>query len=248
MRFRPAVRGFLTHGLVAMAVGVPAMATGAVPAEPASGRRPVVLELFTSEGCSSCPPADALLREFAESRVDVLPLAFHVTYWDYLGWRDPFALPIATERQRAYDARLPGGTVYTPQLVIDGTREAVGSERGAVLTAIDRALPSAREEVSLSIRRANESVVIDVGAGSGLGTVYVVSYDRVHRTAVGRGENGGRTLVEANVVRSFASAAQWRGGPLQAHVPLPQGETLAAFVQAPDGRILAVAISDAHPV
>src|SRR5205823_7945904 len=97
----------------------------ASPAE--AETRPTVVELFTSQGCSSCPPADALLSELAR-RGDVIALGFHIAYWDSLGWKDPFSTPQSTERQRAY-ARLFGGPIYTPQLVVDGTREMVGSRR-----------------------------------------------------------------------------------------------------------------------
>jgi hypothetical protein len=210
----------------------------------AATHRPVVLELFTSEGCSSCPPADRLLHELALSHADVLPLAFHVTYWDYLGWRDPFALPVATDRQRHYAAALPGGTLYTPQLVIDGTREAVGSDRGEVAAGIALAQADARQEVTLMLRRSADGVTIDIGAGDGSGTVYLVSYDAEHRTAVGRGENGGKTLLEANIVRSFVPVLQWRGAAMRVDQARPVGEHLAAFVQTADGRILAAIRED----
>src|SRR5579883_2432854 len=94
----------------------------------ATSKPPVVVELFTSQGCSSCPPADAFLGELA-TRPDILALGFHVNYWDSRAWRDPFATPEATARQRAYAQRFDGGQVYTPQMVVDGVREMVGSDR-----------------------------------------------------------------------------------------------------------------------
>ena len=102
--------------------------------------RPVVVELFTSQGCSSCPPADNLLGELAKRR-DVIALGFHITYWDGAAWRDPFSRPTSTDRQTAYDKRLTGGQIYTPQMVIDGTVDAIGSDRDAVLAAIGAAKP-----------------------------------------------------------------------------------------------------------
>jgi len=107
----------------------------------AAETRPPVVELFTSQGCSSCPPADALLGELAR-RGDVIALGFHIDYWDKLGWKDPLSTPQSTERQRRY-ARLFGTPTYTPQLVIDGTREMVGSQRETVLAALRQTTPAA---------------------------------------------------------------------------------------------------------
>src|SRR5437868_14761375 len=110
----------------------------AAPAVAGETTRPIVVELFTSQGCSSCPPADALLGELAR-RDDVLPLAFHVDYWDRLGWKDPFSSAAATARQRTYARQLDAANVYTPQMVVDGRIDVVGSYRDQVLRAIDRA-------------------------------------------------------------------------------------------------------------
>jgi hypothetical protein len=111
--------------------------------------RPVVVELFTSQGCSSCPPADALLGELAR-RGDVLALGFHISYWDGLGWRDPFSSQSSTDRQRAYARLLGTGQVYTPQMVVDGRREMVGSDRAAVLAALRDARPQAVAPVAFA--------------------------------------------------------------------------------------------------
>ncbi len=108
---------------------------GGLPLAAAAAERPVVVELFTSEGCSSCPPADAFLTELARGRRDVLPLAFHVTYWNSLGWRDPYSLDAATNRQSQYGSRFGDGS-YTPEMVVDGQKGLVGSERGEAEAAI----------------------------------------------------------------------------------------------------------------
>src|SRR6266851_732934 len=115
-----------------------AFAISLVSASANAAERPVVVELFTSQGCSSCPPANAYLNEMARDRKDVLPLAFHVTYWDRLGWKDPFSLEVATERQDRYGHRFGDGS-YTPEIVVDGASSHVGSDRGNVGSAIEAA-------------------------------------------------------------------------------------------------------------
>lgn len=217
---------------------------GGAAASPTPPARPVVVELFTSEGCSSCPPADAFLGELARERADVLPLAFHITYWDSLGWRDPYALPQATERQRAYAPRLSRGTVYTPQMVIDGTTDVVGSEREQALGAIATAARSARMAVPMTLSPAPDGFDIRVGAGAGSGRLLLVGYDRQHRTAVARGENAGRQLAEANVVRAIDDLGPWQGEKLTLRHPRVAGEAFALLLQAPDGRILGAVRAD----
>jgi hypothetical protein len=237
---------FQKHLLVMAAAG--AALISAVPPRAIAqhaGDRPVVVELFTSEGCSSCPPADALLRELSRTRADVLPLAFHVTYWNNLGWRDPFSFDGATARQRAYAAALPS-EVYTPQLVVDGRSDVVGSDRASTTAAIRRAAAGVTAPVPVSVHRDGAEIVIELGAGQvaagqGVATVFLVGYDPEHTTPVGRGENGGRTLVEANIVRSFENVATWRGTQATIRHPLPAGAKVAVIVQAADGHILGAA-------
>jgi hypothetical protein len=201
--------------------------------------RPVVVELFTSQSCSSCPPADILLTDLAQTRRnDVLPLAFHITYWNKLGWRDPFSLPAATERQQTYAAQLGEGSVYTPQMVVDGMQGLVGSNRNEAETAIRWAKAEQVTAAALRLLRRGEDLMIEVGAGTGQGTVLLVGFDPEHSTAVGGGENGGRRLQESNVVRSIQSIGQWTGEPLRLQQLLPAGEQFALLLQAPDGRII----------
>jgi len=205
----------------------------------AATARPVVLELFTSQSCSSCPPADALLGELA-ARGDVLALDFHVDYWDYLGWKDRFSSPANTARQRAYASSL-GVEVYTPQLVVDGGQTVVGSARADVEAAISKARAAQRSvEVNLT-RGDNGQVRITVAAGGGNGAVLLVGFDPHQETSIGGGENSGRKLTETNVVRGFSVAGHWSGAAATIDAAAPAGERLTALVQAPDGRIIGAA-------
>jgi hypothetical protein len=199
---------------------------------------PVVVELFTSQGCSSCPPADAFLTDLAHQRRDILPLAFHVTYWDYLGWKDPYSLDAATARQREYARHLGEDGVYTPQMVVDGAKGFVGSSRAEGLSAIAGA---ARKQVPVSVARDAGSLLIMVGAGVGKARVLLVGFDPTHETPVGRGENRGHTLLESNVVRSLTPIGAWSGSAVTLRQTPPAGDGFAVLLQAEDGRILGAA-------
>jgi hypothetical protein len=203
-----------------------------------AGTRPVVVELFTSEGCSSCPPADALLNTFVERR-DVLPLAFHVTYWNALGWRDPYSFEAATSRQTLYAARLGGG-IYTPEMVVDGRRGVVGSETESVVGAIATARQETSSPVAVNIVSTNGSLSVSVGGGAGHGRIMLVGFDPHHETRVDRGENSGRVLVESNIVRSMSTIGEYDGAPVTLKVERGAGADAAVILQAPDGHILGV--------
>jgi hypothetical protein len=176
--------------------------------------RPAVLELFTSEGCSSCPPAEAYVGELSQRR-DVLALTFHVDYWDDLGWRDRFGLPDAVQRQRGYAKTLRLSSVYTPQVVIDGQADYVGSDR----TAIGRALAVERKGAAIALSAHDGEVIVDVSAvdlsaptmPARACDIVLVSYLRTAASPIGRGENAGRTITEFNIVRSFRSLGRWDG-------------------------------------
>ena len=175
----------------------------------------VVLELFTSQGCSSCPAADEFLGELAAERNDVVALSFHVDYWDYIGWEDRFATEETTERQRDYARQLGIAYVYTPQLVIDGASHVVGSKRHAVKNAIavSKADKKRRVPVALTSNRPDH-LTVEIGDSDGYygtATVWLVSVDREHETAVDAGENRGRTLLNFNVVRDFRPIGRWIG-------------------------------------
>ena len=210
---------------------------GLSPVAALAAERPVVVELFTSQGCSSCPPANAYLNELSRDRRDVLALAFHVTYWDRLGWKDPFSLPAATQRQDVYGHRFGDGS-YTPEMVVDGAAGMVGSDRGDVGSAIEKARRNGRTAASVSVTKNGEQVSIQVGSGSGNAKVLLIGFDHEHTTPIRRGENSGRTLTEANVVRSIRSVGQWSGTPLRVSEPFPEGQDVAVVLEAPDGQIV----------
>jgi hypothetical protein len=205
-----------------------------------AAERPVVVELFTSQGCSSCPPANAYLNELARGRADVLPLAFHVTYWDRLGWKDPFSLAEATSRQDVYGHRFGDGS-YTPEIVVDGASSHVGSQRQDVSAAIEVAKHRSTTAASLSVTKQTDGLSIEVAAGKGRGRLLLIGFDHAHTTTIRRGENSGRTLEEANVVRSIRGVGDWQGSPLTLREKFPEGEDAAVIIEAPDGRIVGAA-------
>lgn len=214
------------------AIALGGAASAAIPAL-------VVVELFTSESCSSCPAADAVLADLAETRPDLLPLSWHVTYWNRLGWRDRFSLPEATERQRRFAASLGHGQVYTPQAVVQGRLDLVGSDHAALLRAIRAVQDAPAAPVALQLVRDGAGLVVTVGDGTARSaTLWLIGYDPRQVTAVGGGENRGRRLVHANVVRGVAPLGSWQGAPLRVVAP-PPGERLAVLLQAEDDTILA---------
>ena len=215
-----------------------------LPGESARAESPVLVELFTSQGCNSCPPADAYLGDLAK-RKDVIALAFHVDYWDQLGWKDPFAQKAWTQRQRAYQGALRLSTIYTPQMVVDGGDHAVGSDRRAVEALIAKAASRRRPSLAAKATAAGLSLTI---SGEGEGEIWIVGYDPRHDTRVARGENAGKTLAEFNIVRGVVRLEVWKGGALARAVTkaeLPEGSAFMALLQAPgQGRVLAVATTD----
>lgn len=170
----------------------------------AGGRSPVVVELFTSQGCSSCPPADAYLGRLAP-RDDVVALGYHVDYWDYIGWPDPFADAAYTARQKAYRESLGNRTLYTPQMVIDGTVDAVGSDSRHVDRLIRQRLDAGRPAVAIEAVLAGGRLRVDLADAAlpGPADVLAVAYDARHVTEIRRGENGGLRLEDFNVVRAI---------------------------------------------
>jgi hypothetical protein len=207
---------------------------------PAAGwadSRPIVVELFTSQGCSSCPPADKLLSELAR-RPDVLALGYHISYWDHLGWKDPLSSEASTARQKAYAHRLSGGQVYTPQMVVEGTSAMVGSRRAEVIAALGEARPAAGAPASFAADRRS----VTIGSGHGSGEVLLVRFAQHRATHVGAGENAGRSLEDTNGVETIKTLGIWNGTPASFQIEPPgPGEGLAVLVQAEDGRLLGAA-------
>ncbi len=238
-------RTVLAAAVLLSLIAGPFASRGAVAqqgAEPAAAS-PVVVELFTSQGCSSCPPADALLDELA-GRPGVVALSLHVDYWDYIGWKDPYASPMNTARQQRYAEALNLRYVYTPQIVVDGRANVVGSHRAEVLEAIAAAAKRDRP-IDITFGTSNGGTVIipeghapDEGA-----TVWLAIYDREHVTEIKRGENAGRELRNANVVRSFERLGTWTGARLE--IPL---DLSGARARGRDGCAVIVQRGRAGPV
>ena len=228
---------------------LPAGQGGAVVPGGSSPLAPVVAELFTSQGCDSCPPAEELLGELSR-RPDVLALAFHVTYWDDLGWRDRFSFSDADARQYRYASVLGRRGVYTPQLVVNGGREVVGSNRGDVLRAIGTAQPAAGFPLAMGGGTV-QAELLELGGGCDCELVLLGVLPST-QTAVASGENKGRVLQEFNVVRKIYPLAGWNGRAARRVHSLPAFPTDASlFVllaqRRSDARILAVGVTRASP-
>ena len=189
-----------------------------------------VMELFTSQGCSSCPPADKLLGELAK-RDDVLALSLPIDYWDYLGWKDTLASHDFSERQREYAQSRGDGAVYTPQAVINGTEDLVGSDRGKIESALKQATDKGFA-VPIALSSSADAVTVKIGAADGStpnrGTIWLVMYDPSITVPIGRGENSGRTVTYSNVVRKLRPIAMWKGEPMS--IDLPRSEMAQAKV------------------
>ena len=219
----PRASAFLLAAVLGLAVTLAQAPAGRADQAQDDGRgmpagAPVVVELFTSQGCSSCPPADDLLAELAH-RPDIIALSLHVDYWDYIGWKDPYGSPLMTERQRRYAEELGLRYVYTPQMVIDGRTDVVGMRRGEVLDAIETAARKRKAVAVNFVPSDGGKVVIPAGHAPDSGaTIWLAVYDEGYETAVSRGENAGRTVRNANVVRSLERLGTWMGQRLE--IPL----------------------------
>lgn len=212
-----------------------------------AGDRPVVVELYTSQGCSSCPPADALLHDLA-ARDDVVALAMHVDYWDYIGWKDSFAHPNNAKRQRAYAQRSGRKMVYTPQMIINGSDHVVGNRPMDVADLIDRHR-KADKTVNLTLVRSGGKVTIaaePVPSAQGPLTVQLLRYRPKSTVAIKRGENAGRTLSYANVVTELKVLGHWNAAkPLRLSAPLTGDQPAVVLVQhAGPGPVVAVGLID----
>jgi hypothetical protein len=228
----------LLAGAVALAsVALLAPAAPAMAEAPAAGQRAVLVELFTSQGCSSCPPADAYLGELAR-RDDIVALSFHVDYWDYIGWTDPFATEATTRRQRVYARRLGQAYVYTPEMVVGGRVHS--AYRREVSGQIENVAEQATQVPVALTRRGDGSVTIALPQTEIAQPceIWIAGYDAEHRTAVKRGENSGRELVNYNVVRHIERLERWDGAAREIVLSPEQvtdaGDGLAVIVQGED--------------
>lgn len=196
----------------------------------ADGSKPVVVELFTSQGCSSCPPADRILGHLAD-RDDVVALGFHVNYWDRLGWPDPFATQAGTDRQYAYSPVLGRRNVYTPQMVVDGRYDVVGFDAERIMLAIAQADAASASRLAVRLEwRAPGLLGYSLPAGEGEARVQLVRFARRLDQDIGRGENAGRHLSYSNVVREIVQVAEWNGGAMEGEVEVDTAQDAAGGV------------------
>lgn len=190
---------------------------------------PVVMELFTSQGCSSCPPADELFASYAAQPEGVIALSFSVDYWDHLGWRDTLASPKNTARQRAYAKSLGTGNVYTPQMVINGAAQVVGSKRSAIDKAVQKSMHDGPPMVPVKVANDGTRTTIEIGrAGpstpaspstSPSGTVWLVKVIPHVSVEIKRGENTGKKMSYFNVVREISPVGMWSGKEMRIELP-----------------------------
>ncbi len=205
---------------------------------------PVVVELYTSQGCSSCPPADLILHELAD-REDVIALALHVDYWDYIGWKDPFGNPVHAERQRAYARAGQRRTIYTPEMIVNGQTDIVGAKPMKLSEAI-AANAQMAPKANVTLTRNGGNLEIAAEALTDLGgpaTVHMLRYTPRATTEIQRGENRGRTLEYANIVEDWTVLGEWDGqSPLEMTAAVTGDKPIVVIVQsAVAGPILAAA-------
>ncbi|MDH3230076.1 MAG: DUF1223 domain-containing protein [Alphaproteobacteria bacterium] len=212
----------------------------------AQSQAPVVVELFTSQGCPACPPAEAYLRDLAR-RGDVIALEFHIDYYDYAGWKDPFGHADHTRRWQGYAQALGARYEYTPFMVVGGAAHVVGSNRQQAETRIRgmRSEMADAPRLTVASRGREATVTVDGGGQVGIFDIFLVTYDQAHETLVTAGENRGKTLVEANVVRGVNRAGQWAGAPVTLTVTLDEmqgdGGCAVLLQRAGGGPIVAAA-------
>jgi len=216
-----------------------------MPVSAARADSAVVVELFSSQGCSACPPADALLAELAR-RDDVIALALHVDYWDYIGWADTFAAPQFTRRQYAYARAAGRNMVYTPQMIIGGTERVMGNEPMQVADLI-MSHRDAEYPVQITLSRAGALVTVEAEATMALPDdpmiVQLVRYAPMQTVEITRGENAGRTVNYANIVTEWTRIGEWTGAdPFSLSLRDGREGPIVAIVQmAGPGRILGAA-------
>lgn len=228
----------------ALALGAAAVVLPRFSGMARAAKSPVLVELFTSQGCSSCPAADRLAGELTK-RGDVIVASLNVDYWDYLGWKDTLAKPEFTKRQMNYAKSRGDGDVYTPQMVVNGASHVVGSNRGNVLDAVDNA---AAASVAVAVSAHGNELHIDIGEGksSGDATLWLMAVAPVVSVAIERGENTGKTVSYHNVVRMLTPAGMWKGKaenivmPRKTVISAGCKSCIAVLQQGETGRVLGI--------
>lgn len=225
--------------IVSAACGLWLCLAGPIMAQSSPG---VVVELFTSQGCSSCPPADDFLARLAQDP-QVIPLSLHVDYWDYIGWEDVFADPRFTDRQKAYARAIGSRTIYTPQMIVDGVDRVEGNQPEQVEHLV-RARQARPSPISLDLVRHGDQVAIHAKADQPLPEgvrVQLIRYRPTQTVGIERGENAGMTVVYANIVTQWQPVADWSGAePLDLTVPAPGTDPVVVILQeAGPGEIVA---------
>ncbi len=226
---------------IAFVVAVGAAWIGLTGAPVAAGDSKVVVELFTSQGCSSCPAADKLLGELSKDP-SVLPMSLSVDYWDYLGWKDTLALPGHVKRQRAYAGVRGDRAVYTPQVVINGTTHVLGSDKNAIERAVKQARTNPqRQQLPVKLTIADGKINVSIAAANQpgqSGEVWLCPLAKAVPVEIGRGENRGHKVTYTNVVRGWVKLGDWKGEELVLSKPVSeilakgQFDAVAILVQA----------------
>ncbi len=229
--------------LLACPIVIGSLATSSLAAD--RGESPVVVELYTSQGCSGCLEASAYAGELAE-REGVLLLSFGVDYWDYLGWRDTFAQSEFVDRQRAYTERLDNRHPYTPQMVVDGHVNSAGLSREHVDVAISFCHQHLTASPEVEVTRRDGSLAVEIGEGQaveGAADVWLVAYEPgEHEVEIKAGENAASVMKTYNVVRSISRIGAWNGDAVRIDAPAQADVSYAVMVQRPElGAMVAVA-------
>ena len=215
------------------------LAASLVPSFARAAETPVLIELFTSQGCSDCPPADKLAGELM-SQPGLFVVSMNVDYWDYLGWKDTLGKPEYSKRQADYAKSRGDGEVYTPQMVINGAAHAVGSNRSAV----EGAIATARQRplvVPVSVAQSSDKVTVNVGLASGSGKVFLMALAPKVSVPIGRGENAGAKITYYNVVRKLIMLGDWDGSAKTLTILKPAGDAtqfLAVVQKSEAGEVL----------
>lgn len=206
---------------------------------------PIIVELYTSQGCSSCPPADAIISKLAEKyKGKILPLSFHVDYWNYIGWEDPFSSQQATYRQKLYSAAtFNNGRIYTPQAIINGADEVVGSNYSRLLSSIVNQLKNRPKSAKIDVVQQQENLVIKIDEYQEIAdinaSITLIEYTPKQTTKVNAGENRGATITNHNVVKSISKLGDWRGEAKEFTIQKPKSANFVIILQQkPMGGIL----------